>query len=593
MTKKIFIKKYRFMVVLIFICTLFIALAGRLFYVMVVMSPKYKTIADEQQKSEIQINAKRGRILDRNANELAMSMDVYRIDLDLKTIRQTLTNSAMTSDELANKLAIILNMKAEGITKILNTTLPNGLPASSAVLKREVEKPEADKIKALKIRGIIVSPDTERYYMNGNFLSNVLGHVNSDGKGVSGVELSYNKELSGVSGNIIYEKDVKNNQLPYEDPKYVQPVDGKDVVLTIDEIIQDYVEKAAQKALEDNKAKAVNIIVMNPKNGEILAMASKPSLDLNNPSNISSNSKEVQKLWKNASVQDNFEPGSIFKVITAASALESNTGTNDTYIDNGSIKIGNTVIHCWNLDGHGKQSFVDIIKNSCNVGFVELGLKLGKDKLISFAQKMGFGEKTGIDLPGESSGVLRNTNKTNDVDLATLAFGQGVAVTQVQYMAAFNAVANGGTWVKPHIMKDIVHFDDNNIMSIDKQYSDYGKRNVFDANLALNLRQDLVKVVTEGVGQNAFVEGLDIAGKTGTAQVADAETGKYAAGKYMSSFAGMAPAAEPKITLLVSVDEPEGSNYYAGEISAPVARDLFKQIFNYIAIKGEENVLGK
>ncbi|WML34033.1 stage V sporulation protein D [Clostridium sp. OS1-26] len=593
MKKRIFIKKHRFIVVLIFICTVFLALVGRLFYVMVAISPKYKAIADEQQKSEIQINAKRGRILDRNANELAISVDVYRIDLDLKTIRQTLENNTMTSDELANKLAPILNMKQEGIAKILNSTLPSGLPASSAVLKREVDKSEVDKIKALNIRGIIVSPDTKRYYINGNFLSNVLGYVNSDGKGVSGVESSYNKELSGTSGNIIYEKDVKNNPLPYDNPEYVQPIDGKDVVLTVDETIQDYVEKAAQKALENNKARAVNIIVMNPKNGEILAMASKPSLDINNPSNISSNSKDVQKLWKNASVQDNFEPGSIFKVITAASALESDTGLNDTYIDNGSIKIGNTVIHCWNLDGHGKQNFVDIIKNSCNVGFVELGLKLGKEKLISFAQKMGFGKKTGIDLPGESSGVLRNANKTNDVDLATLAFGQGVAVTQVQYMAAFSAVANGGTWIRPHVMKDIVHFDDNNKMFIDKKYSDYGKRNVFDANLSSTLRQDLVKVVTEGVGQNAFVQGLDIAGKTGTAQVADAETGKYAPGKYMSSFAGMAPAENPKITLLVSVDQPDGSNYYAGEVSAPVARDLFSQIFNYIAIKGEENVLGK
>lgn len=593
MKKKIFIKKRRIIGILILICTLFLALVGRLFYLMAVVSPKYKAIAEEQQKSELQINAKRGRILDRNENELAVSMDVYRIDLDLKSIRQTLTNNTMTSDDLANKLASILNMKPDGVNKILNTTLPNGLPASSAVLKRQVEKSQIDKIKALNIRGIIVSADTKRYYTNGNFLSSVLGYVNSDGNGVSGIELSYNKELSGTSGNMIYEKDVYNNPLPYENPEYVQPIDGKDVVLTIDETIQDYVEKAAQEALEDNKAKAVNIIVMNPKNGEILAMTSKPSLDLNNPSNISSNSKDVQKLWKNASVQDNFEPGSIFKVITAASALENNIGLEDTYIDDGSIKIGNIVIHCWNLDGHGKQNFVDIIKNSCNVGFVQLGLNLGKDKLIVFAQKMGFGEKTGIDLPGESSGILRNPSKTNDVDLATLAFGQGVGVTQVQYIAAFNAIANGGTWVRPHVMKDIVHFDDKNKMIVDKSYSDYGKKNVFDANLASTLRQNLIKVVTEGVAQNAFLQGLDIAGKTGTAQVADPTTGKYAPGKYMSSFAGMAPAGNPKITLLVSVDEPEGSNYYAGEVSAPVARELFEQIFNYISIKGEVNVLGK
>ncbi len=579
-------KKHRFLIILMFLGLIFFSLIGRLFYIMVTTSDKYRARAYEQQKSEIQINAKRGRILDRSNNELAISVNVYQVDLDLITLKLTLSQKKMTFDDLADKLVPIVNMKKEDIVKILNTTLPNGLPASSAILKRQVEQSEVDKIKALNIRGIVIASDTKRYYTNNNFLSVVLGRLNYDGKGISGVELAYDKELLGTPGSISYEKDVKNNQLPYEDQQYVKPVDGKDIVLTIDETIEDYIEKAAEKALNDNKAKAVNIIVMNPKNGEILAMTSKAAQNQDS-------SKDVNSLWKNPSVQDTFEPGSIFKVVTAAAALEYNIGVNDGYVCGGYSKIGGTTIRCWDENGHGNESFSDIIKNSCNVGFMQLGGKLGKDKLIAFSQKMGFGQKTGIDLPGESPGILRKPSQINAVDLATIAFGQGLGVTQVQYMAAFNTIANGGTWIKPHIMKNIVHADESGKIIVDKNFSDYNNKKVFDTGLSATLRSDLEKVVTEGVGKNAFVDGLNVGGKTGTAQVIDPATGRYAEGKYMSSFAGMAPVSDPKVTLLVSVDEPSSGSYYAGDVSAPVARDLFKQIFNYITIKGEENVLGK
>lgn len=582
--------KFRFAFILILICLLFLCLVGRLFYLMVIMSPKFKTLAVEQQKSEITINPKRGRILDRNGNELVISGGLYQIDLDLKTLRQTLSTKNMTFGELADKLAPILNMNVDDINKIFNTTLPNGLPASYAVLKRQVEEPQMEQVKALNVLGLVIASDTKRYYTNTNYLSSVLGYVNSDGKGISGVELEYNKDLTGTPGTYTYERDMKDNPLP-GDSEYTNPVDGKDVVLTIDEVIQQYAEDAAQKALDDNKAKAVNIIVMNPKNGEILAMANKSADDSSTSSTGTSTPASVQYLWKNASVQDNFEPGSIFKVITAASAIESNIGLNDTYIDNGSISVDKIPIHCWYLPGHGKESFVDIIKNSCNVGFVQLGQKLGKDRLISFAQKMGFGKKTGVDLPGEAAGLLRNPKQINNVDLAALSFGQGLSVTQVQYMAAFNAIANGGTWIAPHIMKDIAHTDDNENLVVDRTFSNYNKKSVYSADSAASLRQDLLKVVTEGVGSNAFVQGLDIAGKTGTAQVADPATGKYAPGRYMSSFAGMAPYADPKITLLVSINQPGGENYYAGQVSAPVAKDLFQEIFDYMTFKGENNVL--
>lgn len=579
--------KDRFLIVAFMISLTFFLIVIRLGYIMIGMGPKYKALADDQQKSEIKINPKRGSILDRNGNELAVSAGVYEIDLDLKTLRQTLNSENLSANGLADKLAAILNMKPEQITKIFNSTLKNGLPASSAILKRQVEKAEVDKVKSLNVRGIVISSDTKRFYPNGNFLSSVLGTLNAEGTGVSGVELAYNKEMLGIPGKSSYEKDVKSNQLPYEDSQYVKPVDGKNVVLSIDETIQEYAETAAEKALKDNKAKSVSVIVMNPKNGEILAMTSKPDFDPNNPYDSSKTSKDMAALWQNRSVQNTFEPGSIFKVITAACAIENNIGINDAYICNGSTKVNNVPINCWDLNGHGKESFGDIIKNSCNVGFVELGSKLGKDKLIPFVRNMGFGQKTGIDLPGEAAGILRDESKINNVDLATIAFGQGLGVTQVQYMAAFNAIANGGTWIRPHIMKQITHTDENNKTIIDREYSNFGKKTIYNESEAATLRQYLIKVVTEGVGQKAFVKDLDIAGKTGTAQIADPKTGKYATGKYMSSFAGMAPSADPKITLLVSVEEPDASNYYASEVAAPVAKDLFTEIFNYMAMKGD------
>lgn len=581
--KKIKRINFRFLFTLFIIFSLFVGLSSRLYYLMVVMSPKYKVMANQQQQNEIIINARRGEILDTNGNDLVLTDNLYQIDLDLRTLSITLSNHDMTFDQLATKLSPILNMNAKSINKIFNTLLPDGLPANYAVLKRQVEESQMQKVKALKLLGLIIASDTKRNYINNEFLSSVLGSVNSNNQGITGVELMYNKDLLGTPGTYSYQKDMKGNPLPYESQN-VSPKDGKDVILTIDEVIQQYAETAAKKALDDNKAMAVNIVVMNPKNGEILAMANKSASDsAGNTNSTSNNSKSLNSL-KSASTQDAFEPGSIFKIITAACALESNIGVNDTYNDPGVINVGNIPIRCWYLAGHGTENFVDIIKNSCNVGFVELGQKLGKDRLITFAHKMGIGTKTGIDLPGESAGILRNANKVNAVDLATLSFGQGLATTQVQYMAAFNAIANGGTWIRPHVMKEIDYRDSNDKLSLYKVYDNYGKINIYDANLATILRQDLLKVVTEGVGANAFVEGLDIAGKTGTAQIADPATGRYAPGKYMSSFAGMAPYNGPKITLLVSINQPSNGSYYAGEISAPVAKELFIKIFNYMRL---------
>lgn len=566
----------------------FVLVIGRLFYLMISNSTFYKTKALQQWTSQISVAAKRGRILDTNGNEFAVSLEAYRVDIDMNTLRQSLKISGMTMEQLSSKLSTILNRPTQEVSNILYLKSPDGMPVKFATLARKIDKTQADKIKALKISGFIVSNDSKRFYKNNNFLASTLGYTNSEGNGVSGVELSYNKELSGIPGQKILETDNRGNPLPYEDSQYIPPVDGKDVVLTIDQTIQLYAEQAAQKALTDNKAKSVTITVMNPKNGEILAMVNKPDYDPNNPNgNKNQTGEQIAATWKNNAVQNTFEPGSIFKVITSYAAMAENV-VNDatTFTDPGYVIVDGVRINEWNPAGFPSQTFQDIIKNSSNVGFVKLGTELlGKDKLFKYINLFGFGQKTGVDLPGESTGIVRPINKVNKADLAYISFGQEISLTAMQYLSAFNSVANGGTWIRPHIMKEIVHTDSNNKQVVDATYNDLGEKKILDPNVASTLRTYLRKVVTDGVGSAAEVPGLDIAGKTGTAQK-PSPTGGYAPGKYMSSFAGMAPQNDPKITLLISIDEPNPANYYAGQTAAPVAKDLFKEIFDYMNING-------
>jgi len=558
---------------------------------MVIDGPEYKAKALKQWTSDLEIPAKRGQILDRNGLELAVSMNSYRLDLDMMTLRQTLINKKITNEQLSEKLSSVINMPADEISKILNKTSSDGKPIRFSVLIRGIDKSQADQVNALNFRGIIISSDSKRYYPNNAFLSSVLGFVNGEGKGVSGVELTYDKELSGTPGSSMFQTDNRNSQLPFADPQYSAPVNGKDLILTIDENIQLIAERAATKALSASKAKSVTITVMDPKTGEILAMVSKPDFDPNNPykKDTKKTNKSIQDLLQIPAVQTSFEPGSIFKVITTYAAMKENVANeNSNFMCNGSLNIDGHTIYCWNRDGHGAESFVDIIKNSCNVGFMQLGKSLGKEKLTSYTSQFGFGHKTGIDLPGEASGIVKNADQINNVDLATFAFGQGLSVTAVQYLAAFNAIANGGTWIRPHIMKEIGHIDENNKTTIDKQFSDFGKKQIVDAATATTLRGYLEQVVSKGVGNNAFIEGYHIAGKTGTAQKANPKGGGYETDKYFSSFAGMAPANDPKVTLLVSIDEPDPTiNYYAGQVSAPVAKGLFNDIFSYMIMKGQ------
>lgn len=564
-------------------------LVARLSYLMITQSENLSARAEDQWKNEIKIDAKRGRILDSSYNELAISANVYRVDLDLIAMSKI---QNVNYDDIAQKLATALNMDKNDVLKILNTKLPNGSPAGSANLKRKIEKVYADNVRKLKISGVMVSSDTERYYPQGNFLAHVLGNTNIDGVGLNGIELQYNKELSGIPGVRVAETDRNNNELPYNVniTGYSKPIDGKDVVLTIDSRIQSIAEKAAQQALVDNKAKGVTIIVMAPKTGEILAMVSKPDFDPNNPYKGATTSDALQQMWRNRAVSNVFEPGSVFKVVTATAALEENVvNESDKFVCNGSLTVNGVPIRCWDTNGHGTENISDILKNSCNVGFMELGAKIGAEKLTKWINLFGFGTKTGIDLPGEAVGIVRKAKDITPVDLATTSFGQGDAVSCVQYLAAFNAVANDGVWVRPHLMKAVGHTDDNDKFIVDKTYNNTGEKRIVDSSIDKTMRGYLERVVSDpgGVGHNAFIDGYHIAGKTGTAQKINASGTGYEAGKYIASFGGMAPADDPKLSVFVSVDEPDSNNYYASAVAAPVAKQIFNDVFNYWAVNSD------
>lgn len=593
MNKKIFrdkaLMKKRISLALTTLICLFTLLIIRLSYIMIVKREEYSARAEEQWTSEVKIDARRGKILDRNGVELAISANVYRVDFDLNSIKGHLRKENLTINDIAPSISEALNMDEKKVIDKLNTKLPSGADAGAAILVRRIEKDEADKVKNLNIPGVIVSPDTKRYYPNGNFLAHVLGSTNIDGQGLTGVELEYNEYLSGKPGLRISELSKYNDELPYTISEFTAPVNGKDLVLTIDSNLQAFAEKVAEKGYKDNLAKQVSIIIMNPNNGEILAMVNKPDFDPNKPYEGAENydgenlSEKVQKMWRNHLVNDTFEPGSIFKVVTMIGNLEEGlVKESDTFNCNGSLKIGPHTIKCWKTSGHGTQTLPEILQNSCNVGFMEIGKRIGKEKLNEYIKKLGFGQVSGIDLPGEAKGIIKKTENINEADLATISFGQTNTVNAVQYMTAYNSIINGGKLIQPHLMKEITHTDQEGKVVTEKTFEPNIVDVLSEEKTAI-LRDYLERTVSYGGSSKAYVEGYHIGAKTGTAQKVNPKGGGYESGKYISSLAGFAPADDPQITVFISIDEPGTGTYYAGQIVAPLANILFTDIFNYMS----------
>ena len=564
-------------------------LVFRLAWVMIVSGRSLEAKANSEWQKEVSVTAQRGDILDRNGSVLVSSANVYRIDFDLDTVRNHIKEKNLTMDDIAVQISDVTGVEVDKVLKALNRKNSDGSDASYAPLIRGVTKAVADSADDLDIYGLIVSRDVKRYYPNENFLASALGGINSEGTGLTGIELQYDEYLAGIAGMKIGAYDSRGNRLPFDTYKFTPAIDGSDIVTTIDENLQYIAEKIAEKGLDQHNAKGVHVLIMDPNNGEILAMVNKPDYDPNDPfSGYESfdgetDNDKIQNMWRNWLVSDTFEPGSTFKTITMIAALEEGlVSDNNIFTCNGSVKFGNTTVHCWKHEGHGTQTLAEVLKNSCNVGMMEIGEKLGIDNLNEYIYKLGFGKTTGIDLPGEASGIVKTSDTVSAIDLATISFGQTNTVTALQLMAAFNSIANGGDLIQPHIVKEISHEDESGNRVIDETIKPTIKKDLLsDENTAL-LRSYLERTVTKDGPDGSFIQGYNVGGKTGTAQKVDPTTGTYSSDKYISSMVALAPVENPQITVFIAVDEPSNGLYYGGEVAAPLMKELFEEVFKYM-----------
>jgi Cell division protein FtsI/penicillin-binding protein 2 len=582
--------KKRLLVFFGIIFFIMLSLLLRVGWVQVVQGPGLKKLAVEQWNSVVKIDAKRGEILDRNGEKLAVSASCKRVDVYIPDVVKAEAKNKNIKNEIASKIAGILGQSQEDILKKLNVKLSNGMPASSATIGRRIDNDKGDAISKLDLPGIIVSEDTKRFYPNDNFLSQVLGFTNIDGQGQEGIESEYEKELKGISGTMVMQTDMLGRQLPFDVSKINAPVNGNNITLTIDDKLQIYLEKALEKAVADNKAKSATAIIMDPKTGEILAMSSKPDFNPNDPRNPKNfkSTQDMLEAWKNRAVAVTFEPGSVFKLITAVAALDQKIVDDSTrFNDPGYLDVAGHRIYDWNRRNNGVQDFAEILQNSSNVGFMQLGIQLGKDKLYKYIDDFGLGQKTGIDVKFEETGYKVSIDKVGPVELANIAFGQGIVVTPIQLTAAYAAIANGGKMMVPHLVKSIDSTDQNGNVTSRNEIQPKVSRQVVNESIANKMLGYLETVVTVGGGHGAYVDGYRIAGKTGTAQ--KAENGEYPKGKYVSTFVGMAPVDNPQYVVYVSVDEPDPSNYYASHVVAPVSGQIFKDIFTIKNIQPDKN----
>lgn len=581
--------KSRLFIVSVLVFSLLAFLILRLAWLTLVSGRELEAKANSEWQKEISVTATRGDILDRNGSVLVSSANVYRIDFDLDSVRNHIKEKKITMNDIAVEISNVTGVEVEEVLKALNKKNSDGSDASYSPLVRGVTKAVADSADDLGIYGLIVSRDVKRYYPNENFLASALGGINSEGTGLTGIELQYDDYLAGIAGMKIGAYDSWGNRLPFDTYKFTPPIDGSDIISTVDENLQYIAEKVAQKGLEEHNAKGVHVLIMDPNNGEILAMVNKPDYDPNDPYSGyeifdgETDNDKIQNMWRNWLVSDTFEPGSTFKTVTMVAALEEGlVSDNETFTCNGGVKFGNTTVHCWKRDGHGTQTLGEVLKNSCNVGMMEIGERLGIDKLNEYIYKLGFGKTTGIDLPGEASGIVKSSDTVSAIDLATISFGQTNTVTTLQLMAAFNAIANGGDLIQPHIVKEISHEDESGNRVIDETIKPTTKKDVLSDSSTALLRSYLERTVTKDGPDGSFVQGYNVGGKTGTAQKVDPATGTYSTDKHISSMVALAPVENPKITVFIAVYEPSNGSYYGGEVAAPLMKELFEEVFKYM-----------
>lgn len=562
---------------------LLIILSFRMAWIQIVKAEEYTEIATDQQTSDIPIEAKRGAILDRNGKELATSATCYTLWVRPSQLREN-----NTEDEI-QKLS-------EDLSKILDAskkTIKERITRKQALVKvgKYLDKSTADKIRDLEISGLEISEDTKRYYPLGTFASQLLGSVTDDNTGRTGVELQYDQYLSGIAGRWIKNTDLNGDTLSYGVEKYYQAEDGLNVVLTIDEVIQHYVEKAIETSMKKTQALRTMCIVMDPKTGDVLAMATNPGFNPNNATEPFDKSAQktfdkmtsaeqveyLNQMWRNPIVSDTYEPGSTFKLITTSAAIEEGVANkNSKFTCNVTYDVAGTKLHCWSTVPHGTQTLIQAVGNSCNPVQIQLALGLGKDKYYDYLDLFGITEKTGIDYPGETRAIVQNKDLIGPVELATMGYGQGIALTPIQLATAVCAIGNDGVLMQPRLVKELKDSSGKTV----KEFETNIVRRVMSSHTAKDMREIMEYVVAKGGGGSAKVLGYKVGGKTGTAD--KVVNGVYTTDTY-SSFIGMAPMDNPKLTVLVVVDSPKGI-HFGSVTAAPVAKEIIENTLRYMEI---------
>lgn len=538
---------------------LFIILALRLVWIQVINSAEYEHKALSQRVKEFVVNSERGIIYDNTGRKLAVSLPAKTV----VALPDNIINPEKTAAELSELLDISYNTIYRRITS----------QAAAIFLQRKVSEDLYQEIENKNLKGITFTEESKRYYPEGQLASHIIGFTGVDNNGLNGLELSYNNYLSGKAGKMIVEKDAEGKTIPNGIREAVPGRDGYNVHLTIDEVIQYMAEKELKNAAETFDFSGGSIIVMDSSNGDLLAMANTPAYNPNKFANFS------EKSWRNRAINDVFEPGSTFKIITAASALEEGVITeNDILTDPGHIYVENEEISCWSRVGHGRQTFAEVVKNSCNPGFVEVGLKMDKETFYSYIKAFGFGEQTGIRLPAEAAGIIPEYDRIGPVELATFSFGHGISVTPIQLASAISAVANEGKLMRPRLVKEV----DTGINSENIINEPQLVRQVISKSTADKTKELLKQVVESGTGTQAAVEGYEIGGKTGTAK-------HYNEDIYDSSFIGIVPAGDRDLVVLTILYDIKGETYYGSQTAAPVFKNLTGNILNYLNIKPDQN----
>lgn len=561
--RKKFYKSRLYLIFFIFV-SVFLFYIGKIIYLQVLKAPFYTQLADIQHNIKIELKAERGDILDRNMRKFAVDcrvLSVYAVPNGI---------SENKKPAIANKLSKALNVNKDYLLDRLEEE------RAFIWIKRELDKEVSDKVAALNLEGVALLKEYKRFYPNGSMASHIIGFAGRDDTGLEGLELLYDEHLKGRSGWRWTVRDAKQRDIISEDVKSIPPSQGLNVVLTIDDAIQHIVEKEAENLYRAYKAKGVSIIVMDPHTGQILALANRPSYNLNNVSSISLDAK------RNRAVTDIYEPGSVFKIVAASCAIEKGlVGMEQKFFcENGQYHVGGRILH--DHRPHGTLTFREVIEKSSNIGVTKIAQIIGKEELYKFIRLFGFGELTGIDLPGEVVGMVRPLGVWTPMSISSVPIGQEIAVTSIQLVRATAVIANGGLLMKPYIVSKITDGEGN----IVKSFEPVVVRRVLASGSSDKMKDILKGVVEKGTGTAARLESYTTAGKTGTAQKLEPD-GRYSHDKFVASFAGFAPADDPKVAIVVSVDEPRPL-YYGGVVAAPIFKNIARDVLRYLKVKPDK-----